>query len=113
MDSYKTGGFGSGEAAVARWIFDRYLSGYSLDKIAAGLKEKGTPSPSCKPKWDREGLNKLLSNEMYTGPGVPSENDQRRRFKTQNDGFMDRRLYSDSHDAIFLMRYLRPCSRED
>ena len=55
------------EAAVARWIFDRYLSGNSLGKIAAGLEEQGIPSPTGKPKWSREALNKLLSNEKYTG----------------------------------------------
>lgn len=38
------------EAAVVRWIFDRYLSGDSLGKIADGLKERGIPSPGGKPR---------------------------------------------------------------
>ena len=42
------------EAAVVRWIFDRYLSGDSLGKIAAGLEKEGIPSPTGKPKWNRE-----------------------------------------------------------
>lgn len=55
------------EASVARWIFDRYLSGDSLGKIAAGLEEQGIPSPTGRPKWNREAINKLISNEKYRG----------------------------------------------
>lgn len=55
------------EASVVRWIFDRYLSGDSLGKIAAGLEEQGIPSPTGRPKRNREAINKLISNEKYTG----------------------------------------------
>lgn len=55
------------EAAIVRWIFDRYLSGDSFGKIEAELEEQGIPSPTGKLKWNREALNKLLSNEKYTG----------------------------------------------
>lgn len=50
------------ETAIVRWIFDRYLSGDSLGKIAIGLEKQGIPSPTGKPRWNREALNKLLSN---------------------------------------------------
>ena len=30
------------EAVVVRWIFEHYLSGDSLGKIAAGLEKRGT-----------------------------------------------------------------------
>lgn len=53
----------SDEAAVVRWIFDRYISGNSLGKIASGLKERGIPSPTGKPMWNREAISKLLSND--------------------------------------------------
>lgn len=55
------------EAAIVCWIFECYLSGDSLGKIAGGLEKHGVPSPTDKPKWNREALNKLLSNEKYTG----------------------------------------------
>lgn len=71
------------EAAAVRWIFDRYLKGDSLGKIAAGLAEQGILSPTGKLKWNREALNKLLSNEKYTGAGVAPEDYQRRRFQNQ------------------------------
>lgn len=55
------------EATVVRWIFEQYLSGDSLGKIAAGLEKQGIPSPTGRPKWNREAIDKLLSNEKYTG----------------------------------------------
>lgn len=38
------------EAAIVRWIFDRYISGSSLGKIAAGLEEQGIPYPTGRPR---------------------------------------------------------------
>ena len=55
------------EAKVVSWIFERYLAGDSLGKIAAGLERQGIPSPTGRPKWNREAIDKLLSNEKYTG----------------------------------------------
>jgi len=50
------------EAKVVRWIFGRYLSGDSLGKIADGLEQQSILSPTGKPKWNREAIDKLLSN---------------------------------------------------
>lgn len=55
------------EAKVVSWIFERYLAGDSLGKIAARLEKQGTPSPTGRPKWNRKAIDKLLSNEKYTG----------------------------------------------
>lgn len=90
----------SDEATVVRWIFDCYLSGDSLGKIAAGLEEQDIPSPTGKPKWNREALNKLLSNEKYTGRVLLQKTISVGGSKIKNDGFTDRYLYSDSHEAI-------------
>ena len=53
------------EAQVVCWIFERYLAGDSLGKIAAGLEKQGILSPTGKPRWNREAIDKLLSNEKY------------------------------------------------
>ena len=50
------------EAKVVSWIFERYLAGDSLGKIAARLEKQGIPSPTGRPKWNREAIDKLLSN---------------------------------------------------
>ena len=88
------------EAAVVRRIFERYLSGDSLGKIAAGLEEQGIPSPTGKSTWSREALNKLLSNEKYTGRVLLQKTISAGGSQVKNDGFMERYLYSDSHKAI-------------
>ena len=53
------------EALTVMWIFESYLSGYSLGKIANELFERGVKSPTGKDKWNREAIDKLLSNEKY------------------------------------------------
>ena len=50
------------EAQRVCWIFEQYLFGKSLGKIAAGLERQGMPSPTGKSKWNREAIDKLLSN---------------------------------------------------
>lgn len=50
------------EAQMVCWIFEQYLSGKSLGKIAAGLEQQGIFSPAGKLKWNREAIDKLLSN---------------------------------------------------
>lgn len=90
----------SDEAVVVRWIFEYYLTGDSLGKIVAGLEKQGVSSPAGKPKWNREAINKLLSNEKYTGRVLLQKSISIDGSKIKNDGFMDRYLYSDSHEAI-------------
>ena len=90
----------SSEAKTVRWIFERYLSGDSLGKIAAGLEEQGIPSPTGRPKWNREAINKLISNEKYTGRVLLQKTISAGGTQIKNDGFMERYLYSDSHEAI-------------
>lgn len=88
------------EAAIVRWIFERYISGNSLGKITAELEERGIPSPTGKPTWNREAINKLISNEKYTGRVLLQKTISAGGTKIKNNGFMDRYLYSDSHEAI-------------
>lgn len=88
------------EAVVVRWIFDRYLNGDSLGKIAAGLEKQGIPSPTGKPKWNREAINKLISNEKYTGRVLLQKTISAGSSQFKNDGLLPRYLYWDSHEAI-------------
>ena len=88
------------EADIVRWIFDHYLSGDSLSQIAVGLEEQGIPSPSGKPKWNREAINKLISNEKYTGRALLQKTVSVSGSQIDNNGLMDRYLYTGSHEAI-------------
>ena len=89
------------EASVVHWIFDRYLSGDSLGKIAAGLEEQGIPSPTGRPKWNRDAIHKLISNENYTGRVMLQKTINVGNSQFKNNGLLPRYLYSDSHEAIF------------
>ena len=88
------------EAQVVRWIFEWYLAGDSLGKIAAGLERQGILSPTGKPKWNREAIDKLLSNEKYTGRVLLQKTISTGAVQIENDGLMERYLYTGSHEAI-------------
>jgi len=100
------------EAAIVRWIFDRYISGNSLGTIAAGLEEQGIPSPTGSPKWNREAINKLISNEKYTGRVLLQKTISTGGSKIKNNGFMDQYLYSDSHGAIISDEMFKAAQQE-
>lgn len=88
------------EAKVVSWIFERYLAGDSLGKIAAGLERQGIPSPTGRPKWNREAIDKLLSNEKYTGRVLLQKTLSTGAVQIENNGLMERYLYTGSHEAI-------------
>ncbi len=88
------------EAKVVSWIFERYLAGDSLGKIAAGLEKQGILSPTGKPRWNREAIDKLLSNEKYTGRVMLQKTISTGAVQIENDGLMGRYLYTGTHEAI-------------
>ena len=78
------------EAKVVCWIFERYLVGDSLGKIVVGLERQGIPSPTGRSKWNREAIDKLLSNEKYTGRVLLQKTVSTGAVQIENDGLMDR-----------------------
>ena len=88
------------EAKVVRWIFERYLSGDSLGKIATGLQKRGILSPSGKPNWNREAISKLLSNEKYTGSVLLQKTVSVCGAQLKNEGELAQVLIRNHHKAI-------------
>ena len=88
------------EAETVLWIFQQYMEGGSLGKIASALERKGILSPTGRPKWNREAIDKLLSNEKYTGKVILQKTISTGVSQIQNDGLMTRYLYPDAHEAI-------------
>ena len=88
------------EAQVVCWIFEQYLAGNSLGKIASGLERQGILSPAGRTKWNREAIDKLLSNEKYTGRVLLQKTVSTGAVQIENNGLMDRYLYTDTHEAI-------------
>ena len=88
------------EAETVLWIFQQYLDGKSLGKIASALEAKEILSPTGRAKWNREAIDKLLSNEKYTGRVLLQKTVSTGVSQIENDGLMARYLYSDAHEAI-------------
>lgn len=88
------------EAEIVRWIFEQYHAGDSLGQIADTLENKGIPSPTGKPKWSREAISKLLSNEKYTGRVLLQKSISIGVTQIENNDLVDRYLYTDSHETI-------------
>jgi len=100
------------EAQVVVWIFEQYRAGESLGKIAAGLEKQGVLSPTGKPKWNREAIDKLLSNEKYTGRVLLQKTISTGASQIENDGLVDRYLYTDNHEAIISDELFAEAQRE-
>ena len=100
------------EAMVVCWIFEQYLAGSSLGKIVAGLEQQSILSPTGKPKWNREAINKLLSNEKYTGRVLLQKTISAGATQIENDGLMERYLYTGSHEAIISDELFRKVQQE-
>lgn len=96
------------EAAVVRWIFEQYAEGKSLGKIADGFARQGIPSPTGKPKWNREAIDKLLTNEKYTGRVLLQKTVGGR----DNPEYEDRYLYHDTHEALISDELFRATQEE-
>jgi len=100
------------EAKVVVWIFTQYLAGDSLGKIAVGLERQGITSPTGRPKWNREAIDKLLSNEKYTGRVLLQKTVSTGAVQIENDGLMERYLYTDAHEAIIPDEIFRAVQQE-
>ena len=100
------------EARVVCWIFEQCLAGNSLGKIAAGLERQGIPSPTGRSKWNREAIDKLLSNEKYTGRVLLQKTVSTGAVQIENNGLMERYLYTGSHEAIISDEMFMAVQRE-
>ena len=57
-------------AVTVRYIYKRYLEGYSTYKIACELTEMGVKTPAGKDKWHPSSVMSILQNEKYKGDAL-------------------------------------------
>ena len=88
------------EAKTVNFIFESYSSGDSLGKIADKLYKKEIPSPTGKPKWNREAIDKLLSNEKYLGNVLLQKTVSFDKIQINNDGLEYKYLILNNHPGI-------------
>lgn len=100
------------EAEIVKWMFESYLSGYSLGKIAKELYRKGIKSPLGKDKWNREAIDKLLSNEKYIGVVLLQKTFSIMGTQFKNNGIEDKYLTRNSHSAIISLELFKKVQEE-
>ena len=90
------------EAQIIRRIYDEYVQGYSIDKIAIGLMKDCILSPRGLENWATKTIKSILKNEKYKGDLLLQ--------KTYNPDFLSKRVVNqgqvqqyfieDNHAAI-------------
>jgi hypothetical protein len=100
------------EAKIVLWIFKRYLSGDSLGKIANGLAKQGILSPTGNEKWNRQAIDKLLSNEKYAGCALLQKTITEDGKQIRNDGLESRYLYQNNNPVIIPMETFKAVQEE-
>lgn len=58
------------EAAIIRKIYDLFLSGRTINEIAATLTSMGVLTPAGRTKWSASTVRSILSNEKYKGEAL-------------------------------------------
>ena len=58
------------EAAIIRKIYDLFLSGKTINEIAAILTSMGVLTPAGRTKWSVSTVRSILSNEKYKGEAL-------------------------------------------
>ncbi len=91
------------QAAIVRRIFNDYLSGMGVARIAKGLE--GIPTLTGKERWAESTVRDVLKNEKYVGDALLQKTFTKDFKKRRNKGDVPMYYVKDSHPAII--------SRED
>ncbi|MEG2720924.1 MAG: recombinase family protein [Oscillospiraceae bacterium] len=91
------------QAKVVRLIFEMRANGKSLGEISKALQKKKIPSPTGKPTWSRETINKLTRNKKYIGAVLLQKTyveDYLQGKQVKNMGKLQQVLVRNHHSAI-------------
>jgi site-specific DNA recombinase len=90
------------EAAVVRRVYAMYLSGLSMVKIKAALKNDNIPSPTGKEQWSKHTLEFMLTNTKYYGTAVifKTHTPEYKAKRKTNDSEVDRYASEENNEAI-------------
>ena len=91
------------KAEIVRLIFQLYLDGMSLSGISKELQKRHVPSPTGKETWTSRAIDKLLSNEKYTGNVLLQKTYVASPFtgeQEKNNGAYSQFLYENNHKEV-------------
>ena len=91
------------EAAIIRKIYDLFLSGKTINEIAAILTNMGVLTPAGRTKWSVSTVRSILSNEKYKGEALLQKTftvDYLTKEVRKNNGEVPSVRVRNSHDPI-------------
>ena len=91
------------EAVIIRQIFDRYLSGVSMEDIAKEITALGIPTKQNTPFWQVRSIQYILRNEKYIGNSLVQKTYATATLphrKKENKGEADQYLIKETHPPI-------------
>lgn len=91
------------EAEIVRWIFDRYLAGFSTVWIAEEMTRRKIPTAGGREVWHEQTIQKILTNEKYIGDSLCQKSYTTNTFPYErklNKGNADQYYTEHSHPAI-------------
>ena len=91
------------QAQTVRYIYKKYLEGFSMAAIADMLTKEGRKTGRGRSVWRSGAIMKILANEKYTGDSMLQKTIKKDLFTHQsilNHGSMPRYYIQDHHPAI-------------
>lgn len=91
------------EAEVVRKIFDLFLQGLGVSRIAKVLEEQGIKTATNNDKWHRGTIHKMLQCEKYMGDAMLQKTytvDFLSKKRVANDGIAKRYYIKNNHEPI-------------
>ena len=91
------------QAATVRYIYEKFLEGFSAYRIAKDLTEMGIKTPGGKEKWANSSVLKILKNEKYKGDLLFQKTyikDFLSHKSVRNNGEIPQYYIEDHHEAI-------------
>ncbi|MCK1164176.1 recombinase family protein [Streptococcus suis] len=91
------------QAETVKFIYEKFLEGYSPESIAKYLNDNEIPGWTGKANWYPSAIQKMLQNEKYKGDALLQKTftvDFLTKKRVQNDGQVDQYYVENSHEAI-------------
>ena len=91
------------QAETVKFIYERFLEGYSPESIAKYLNDNEIPGWTGKANWYPSAIQKMLQNEKYKGDALLQKTftvDFLTKKRVQNDGQVNQYYVENSHEAI-------------
>ena len=91
------------QAALVRRIYEMFLDGVTVHKIAKTLTAERIPTPSGKEVWSKKTIKNILTNEKYKGDALLQKvytESYLTKKKRKNNGEKTRYYVEESHEAI-------------